>query len=192
MNRYRQIWITLAGVGLLAFAFLFLDFVGDTKVYYAVSPDERADAIVVLTGGKGRAEEGLALLRKARAELLILSGVNVDADADSIFFYNKLSDDESEKIMLEKTSRSTYENAVEVGRISRQKGLKSILLITSGYHMKRADFIFRRVLPPDIEIKNHVAQTPNFDETRWWAGRSLGLLMVEFLKFQWYAVRFAF
>lgn len=186
MRGIRNIGLAVLSALLVFTAGVFLDFIGATRGYYETATTERADAIVVLTGGKGRAEEGLSLLRQGRADLLILSGVNEDADAGSIFFYSRLVEKEHGKIVLDKRSRSTYENAAVVSGLIRERGIKSIVLITSGYHMKRADFIFRHVTAPDVVIYNYVASTPNFDVNRWWAGGSLMLVMVEFLKYLWY------
>ncbi len=171
--------------------YLFLDFAKDIKPYAFQHP-ESAEAIVVLTGGKGRAEEGLKLLRQTNSGILILSGVHEDADIESIFIKSGITDNEKQRILLDKRSESTYENAVEVRRITEERGLKSIVLITAAYHAKRAFFIFRDVLPRGTGIVMHSARTPNFDETRWWAGRGPMLVAAEFVKFYWYKARYSF
>ena len=70
--------IFTAAAGYLFYSFAFGELPQGT-------PFGKADAIVVLTGGKGRTDEGLALLRKGAGEVLILSGVNADSDVDAIF-----------------------------------------------------------------------------------------------------------
>lgn len=181
----RKYLISIVFLILVYISYLFIDYAGQVK---SISPGElKADAIVVLTGGKGRADVGLSLLRKGSGEALILSGVNEDSDVESIFLGYMVNKAEKEKIILEKRSRSTYENAVEVRRIIEKKGFKSMILITSGYHMKRAEFIFKKIMPPDINIEPYGVSTPNFDENRWWEGNSLGIMVAEFLKYYWYA-----
>lgn len=178
-------------VAVLAFfaasAGLFLDFVNDTRSYR--SAGKGADAIVVLTGGRGRTTEGLTQLRKGKGGVLILSGVHEDADLDSIFL-NGVNKVERANIVLEKRSTSTYENALEVRKILEERGLRSMVLITSGYHIKRAHYIFTKVMP-DMAIEAYSVTTPNFDTQRWWSGKSLGLLAIEFLKYYWYVGKFA-
>lgn len=188
----KRNWLIAALTVSLALAvYLFLDFTAGIKAVSAGPVGQGdADAIVVLTGGMGRVEEGLSLLRKGKAGLLVLSGVHADADLDSIFL-NRLDKFERPKIVLEKRSGSTFENAVEVKRFMEERGLKSMVLITSAYHMKRAEYIFRKIMPPDIRIEPYRVSTPNFDEERWWHGRGLMLLLIEFLKFYWYAAGFA-
>ncbi len=167
---------------------LFFDFATSTREYRTAGSG--VDAIVVLTGGRGRTEEGLALLRKGRSKLLILSGVHRDADLDSIFL-KRVNAVEREKIVLEKRSGSTFENALEVRKLLSERGLSSMVLITSGYHMKRARYTFKKVMPEGTRIEAYSVSTPNFDETRWWKGGSFGLLAAEFVKYYWYMARFA-
>ncbi len=147
------------------------------------------DAIVVLTGGKGRVERGLEFLRNGVSPTLILSGVNEAADLDSIFL-DGLYPGERDNIILEKASKSTYENALQVRRLATEKGYSSVVLVTSAYHMKRAYFIFRRVMPDDVRIAPHSVSSPNFDEEKWWNWKSLAILAPEFMKYSWYEIRF--
>lgn len=170
--------------------YLFSGFIGDVREIDAIEAKGKADAIVVLTGGLGRTEVGLNLLSSDTAGVMVLSGVHEDAELNSIFFNKKLNEKDRLRIILEKRSRSTIENAIEVRRIFEEKGFRSMVLITSGYHMKRALYIFRRVMPEDYVIMPYSVDSPNFDGTRWWGSRSLGLLTVEFLKFYWYAAGF--
>lgn len=186
--RISKLHYILPFVAIFLVLAMFLEFAASTGEYRPVGAG--ADAIVVLTGGRGRTDEGLALLRKGRSRLLILSGVHQDADLDSIFL-NRVNKVERTSIVLEKNSTSTFENALEVRKLAEEKGVTSIVLITSGYHIKRAHYTFRKVLPSSIRIDAYSVSTPNFDETRWWEGGSLGLLALEFVKYYWYVARFA-
>jgi uncharacterized SAM-binding protein YcdF (DUF218 family) len=150
---------------------------------------EEADAIVVLTGGAGRIEEGLMMLRRGRSPKMILSGVHRDADLDSIFIRG-LEEGERVSIILEKSSESTYENALEVKRLFDELGLDSMVLITSVYHMKRAYQTFRRIMPEDVRIEAFPVTSPNFDTERWWGWTGLTIIFPEFVKYYWYEVRF--
>ncbi|MBI5970383.1 MAG: YdcF family protein [Deltaproteobacteria bacterium] len=152
-----------------------------------------ADAIVVLTGGRGRTDEGLTLLRKGAAGALILSGVNEDSGVDAIFL-KRLTISERPKIILEKKSKSTYGNAVEVRRIMSEKGFKSMTLVTSDYHMKRAYYIFTKIMPPGMDI---TAKYPSavYTETparkkEFSALDALAISAGEFFKYYWHVFLF--
>ena len=165
--------------------YLFLDFIRDDGAINASI--NRADAIVVLTGGKGRIERGVELYKEGAAGLLILSGVDADATLDSIFFNTTIVIPPGD-IFLDKNSRSTYQNAIEVRKILESRGFRSMILITSAYHMKRAHYIFRRIMPGDVRIESLRVKSPNFDEKRWWTNPAI--VIKEFLKYQWYVLRF--
>ncbi len=164
----------------------FISFVQDVRTYKF--DKKRVDAVVVLSGGLGRVEEGLKLLKAGKGEYLIISGVDKDSDIKSIFFLHDPVDFvDNKRIILEKSSSSTFENARDVKKIVDRRGFKSIILITSAYHIKRARFIFFKVLPEDVKIFYHTVSTENFDEKKWWKDRnSTLLLLTEFVKFYWY------
>jgi uncharacterized SAM-binding protein YcdF (DUF218 family) len=164
-----------------------VEFVEELKNFHAEK--KRVDAIVVLTGGTGRADLGLDLLREGLAEVLVLSGVNRDADADAIFLTD-LTEFDRLSVILEKESKSTFENALEVRRILSEKRLRSILLITSFYHMKRAQYIFERIIPPDIDIALYPVPDPDF-KRNWWKGKGFFTAFMEFLKYRWYYLKFS-
>ncbi|MBI5286071.1 MAG: YdcF family protein [Deltaproteobacteria bacterium] len=180
--------IVILGICLIGTVYLFMDFVQGIRVYE--DDGMEVDVIVALAGGMGRLEEGMKLLASGRARYLILAGLDRDANLDAIFFRQdiKAMVDPS-RIILEKGSESTYENALRVKGIVEDKGFKSITLITSTYHIKRAYYTFIHILPKGVHISPHPVSTPNFIEMSWWRdGRSIGILVLEFLKFYWYRV----
>jgi uncharacterized SAM-binding protein YcdF (DUF218 family) len=55
-----------------------------------------------------------------------------------------------ERLVVEPDSRNTRENALFAARIARERGLRSIVVITSAFHMRRAMECFRAAgLPVD-------------------------------------------
>lgn len=166
---------------------LFTEFAEDARAYsLRGATASRADAIVVLTGGKGRIEAGLGLLRSGRAPTLVLSGVDRDAAMDTIFL-NGITAEEKENIILEKGSTTTYENALYIRRIAEERGFKSMILLTSWYHMKRARYAFSRALKDEFVIYEEIV--PRSDA----GGRAFSgatAVLPEFLKYYWYALRF--
>ncbi len=169
----------------ISVSFAFIHFANEVTGSTA-PPCGGADAVVAITGGKGRSEEALRLLRAGKARLLILSGVDASADLKEIFFLETLKRRSlPSSIIVEKHSRNTYENALETKRIAEDLGLESIILVTSLYHMKRALYTFKRVMPW-LRICQHPVESPNFHRQWWKDWKSLRLLLTEFLKFYWY------
>ncbi len=164
-------------------ALLYLDFANNAGRYRA--DNNKADAIVVLTGGLGRIDSGLELFERERGVYLIIVGADKGASLESIFFKKTVRLDKK-RIILEKVSASTYENAQETKKIIESMNIKSIILLTSFYHMKRASYLFSRALSPQTALYLYPVPTPNFDEKAWWKGQGPVLLAGEFFKFYWY------
>ncbi|MFZ3207929.1 MAG: YdcF family protein [Geobacteraceae bacterium] len=165
---------------LVALAVLFVDFAYKT---FSVRPSERkSDAIVVLAGGRGRIEEGIRLYRERQRGWLFLIGVDPLVRKGDLF-RDRNSLGEGDKVILEKVSRNTLENALYAREIIVSKGISSISLITSRYHMKRATLIFRSLLPMEIAIYPHPVDSRNLQEKWWSHGSSFRLLFSEFYKY---------
>jgi len=138
-----------------------------------VRPDvDRADAIVVLGGGVHpngaltggsleRTLHGAGLYRRGMAPRVIFSGGVVGEaprpEADAMAELAGHLGVPREAMLLERTSGTTYENAVEVTRLMRSRGLRRALLVTSPTHMYRSQLAFRRqgveVLPAPVHTR---------------------------------------
>jgi uncharacterized SAM-binding protein YcdF (DUF218 family) len=172
--------LTLCIIGLVVITVLFIDFTYKTFSYRQNT--QKADAIVVLTGGKGRVEEGIRLFRESRAEFLFLVGVD-PAVRKSDLYRPKPGDPSADNVILEKSSRNTLENSIFGRDVIVHSGVHSVLLITSRYHLKRASILFRNSLPKDITIIPYPVDTVNLKESWWSHGGSFHLLFREFYKY---------
>jgi len=150
-----------------------------------VPPGEEAtDGIAVLTGGGVRIETALRLLREGRARRLLISGVHPDAQLHEIARAAGVEAAGLEdRVTLGRTAASTRGNAQEVAAWARAEGLRSIRVVTAGYHMPRAMLELRRVLPGHVLVPHPV--TPGMlraaDAVR--NPRAWSLLIGEYLKY---------
>ncbi|MBI5483391.1 MAG: YdcF family protein [Deltaproteobacteria bacterium] len=172
--------ITLIVIALFAVTVLFIDFTYKTFSYRQISG--KADAIVVLAGGKGRVEEGLRLFRESRAEYLFLIGVGPSVRKSDLY-RPQPGDPPADKVILEKSSRNTLENAIFGRDLIVQHDIRSIILITSRYHLKRSSILFRNSLPRDIAIYPYPVDSAKLKESWWSHGGSFQLLFREFYKY---------
>lgn len=159
---------------------LFVDFA--YKTFSVRQRDIATDAIVVLAGGRGRVEEGVRLFRDRQGKYLFLIGVDPLVRKRELF-RDRQGEDLSERVFLEKASRNTLENALYGREIIDRKDIRSIRLITSRYHMKRATLIFRNTLPRDIAIYPHPVDSINLKQAWWRDKGSFRLLFSEFYKY---------
>jgi uncharacterized SAM-binding protein YcdF (DUF218 family) len=174
---------------LLALAVLFVDFA--YKTFTVREREQKGDAIVVLTGGRGRVEEGLRLYGENRARWLLFIGVDRTVQKGDLLKRGEGERDEN-GIILEKVSRNTLENAFYARDLIVKKRITSIVLITSRYHMKRATLIFRNLLPGEVAIYPHPVDSKNL-KIKWWNdGSSMRLLFSEFYKYCLFRLFFIF
>jgi uncharacterized SAM-binding protein YcdF (DUF218 family) len=171
--------LSLFVILLLALAILFVDFA--YKTFSLKQRELKTDAIVVLTGGRGRVEEGLRLYREHKALWLFFIGVDPAVQKGDLLKSGDREKDEG--VVMEKVSRNTLENAFYARDLIVKKDIHSIRLITSRYHMKRATLIFRNLLPKDVAIYPYPVDTKNLKEKWWNDGGSFRLLFSEFYKY---------
>jgi uncharacterized SAM-binding protein YcdF (DUF218 family) len=84
------------------------------------------------------AEDATAALRKTS----FAEGLRIEADFMAAL-YRRLGVPE-DRIALERESRNTRENAVRSAAIVRERGWRTLVLVTSAAHMPRAAATFRR------------------------------------------------
>jgi len=101
----------------------------------------KADGIVVWTGkGGGRLETGAKLLGDNKGERLLISGVNKTISLDNIKNLVELSEKRANCcIDLDYSAEDTAGNAKETASWAQALGYEHIILVTSAYHMPRAE-----------------------------------------------------
>ena len=87
---------------------------------------------------------------------------------------------------------STRDEALVLRQYIEAHNTKSVIIVTSAFHTRRSQWIFRKVLA-DSGVRLQLAAAPQwkFDETDWWQTEP-GLLMLvqEYLKFGFYLVNY--
>ena len=127
-----------------------------------------ADGIVVWTGkGGGRLETGAELLRRNKGERLLISGVNAKTSLNAIKELVILPDARAECcIDLDYKAEDTIGNARETASWAKALGYEHIILVTSSYHMPRAE-IEIGAAAGRIKITAYPAINP--DGTKWYS-----------------------
>ena len=124
----------------------------------------KVDAIVAITGGKGRIEHAAELLAEGKAKRLLIAGADPAVrKADLVARLHaprKLFDC---CVDLGSESVDTRSNAEEARRWVERHNYKSIRLVTSDWHMRRARYEFNRQLDSGVTIIPDAVRTePNF------------------------------
>jgi uncharacterized SAM-binding protein YcdF (DUF218 family) len=154
--------------------------------------DERADGIVVLTGGQTRISEAARLLEDGRGQRLLISGVNRKIGRPSLLKISGLD----EKIFnccvdLGYAALDTIGNADETRRWAEALGYDRLIVVTASYHMPRSIAELSRAMP-NIELLPHPVAPDGLKRKVWWLDASAArLLAAEYVKFLPAAMRLA-
>ncbi|MDX2112718.1 MAG: YdcF family protein [Alphaproteobacteria bacterium] len=150
--------------------------------------DAKAAAIVALTGGKGRLEEGFQRLAAGSAPVLFISGVGDDVRVIDLLrplpdaLQTRLRALPKSSIVLGHHARNTIGNAEETMRWLSRDPKSSILLVTSDYHMPRSLSEFSSLMP-SLAI-TPVPVLADASERPWWSNDgSRELVLSEYHKF---------
>ena len=109
----------------------------------------KADAMVVLGGGKPeRPARAVELFKTGEAPLIICTGIG-DADANEACLTN--AGVPASAVFLESRSRTTRENAEFTIAMLHARHLKSAIIVTSWFHSRRALACFEHYAP-DIKF----------------------------------------
>lgn len=137
---------------------------------FAVSlpqPDEDAhtQAVVVLTGGEGRIDRGLVILRSHRAARMLVAGVDREVRAREFAAQYHVEPALMRCCLsLGYQSVDTRSNAREVAQWVAERQITSLRLVTSDWHMRRAAWELRQVLPSRVAVvEDAVPSRPSFN-----------------------------
>ncbi|RIA47502.1 uncharacterized SAM-binding protein YcdF (DUF218 family) [Dichotomicrobium thermohalophilum] len=168
--------VALFGIGLLVFVSQIEKSPPNSNI--------QADAIVVLTGGDSRVTEAVRLLAAGRGRRLLISGVHPKTTTAMLRRINP----EAERLFdccidLDRNARDTIENADETRRWAAERGFRSVIVVTSSYHMPRGLVELRRALP-SLELIPYPVVPARLRLDAWWAHPgTFRLLASEYAKY---------
>jgi uncharacterized SAM-binding protein YcdF (DUF218 family) len=174
---------SLAGALIVGLGAGFYVFVRELPVS-EVRTTRSADGIVVLTGGALRIADAVELLAENRGKRLLISGVNPATRTEEL---RKQIPDFARLaeccIDLGRDAQNTAGNAVETAAWARKHGFRSLLVVTSAWHMPRALLELEREMP-DISLVAYPVITDRMREQSWWSDpQTARLLVFEYLKY---------
>lgn len=126
---------------------------------------QATDAIVVLTGGEGRIDRALDMLRQGTSRRLFVAGVDKRVRPGAFAAeYGVSGGTMACCVTLDFKSTDTLGNASEAGFWIGTHRFTSVRLVTSDWHMRRAALELRRIGPPGLLIiEDGVPSRPSFE-----------------------------
>lgn len=182
----RRLRVTIVAVLALGFVVLVGGFVAFlAQLHRAEQPPwHNADGIVVLTGGSSRVSDAVELLAAGYGKRLLISGVHRTNGARDISRSLPESRDWfSCCVDLDHSAVDTRSNAAETRRWVQELGFRSLIVVTSNYHMPRAIAEMSNAMP-NVELIPFAVIGDKWRDEPWWSSRgTLRLLLSEYAKY---------
>ena len=182
-KKWRAAIVSVLAVAFIAVAAGFVGFLSQLCRTEA-KPSRTADGIVVLTGGSSRVSDAMELLADGYGQRLLISGVHPASGASDIS--RSLTDNQSLLsccVDLDRSAVNTRSNAAETRRWAHERGFKSLIVVTSNYHMPRAIVELSHAMP-DIALIPFAVVGDKWREEPWWSnGATVRLLLSEYVKY---------
>ncbi len=139
---------------------------------------QASDVILVLSGDNydaDRATRAAALYKSGVAPRVLATGRTLRPYASSTDLMKR---DLTEKGVLAGSidefthdEDDTRDEALALSEFVKSHHWKKVILVTSNYHTRRADYIYERTLPPGTQLRVVSAPDSQYDPNSWWHTR---------------------
>ena len=157
-----QILRRVAAIGALLWALGFVWFA--IVLPQPADANTQTDAVIVPTGGSGRIDRGLDLLRADKTQAVFIAGVDREVRPREFAASFGVDDALMECcVTLDFLSVDTKSNAREAAKWLKEKDYKSARLVTSDWHIRRSALDLERATNGDVVIlEDAVPSDPDF------------------------------
>ena len=193
--RLRQAGLALLALVVLLIAAHPLWLTALARLLIVDQPPRPADAILVLGGGSGEREEwGAELYHQGYAPLLIASGEPPHLPGEqrsfaaiSALYLASLGVPASAILTMPETT-STYDEAILSRDLLRQRGSRSLIVVSDPHHLRRSAWTFRTAFRgEDVKLTFTATPVTWFRVERWWTReRDLLAVVQEYQKLLFY------
>ncbi len=158
-----------------------------------VFPPRDMDMVVVLTGSSGRIRPAYELMKEMNAPVLFVAGTHAKVSFQELAREHNMDINYKDRIVVDNSSKTTYENAEAVLKYAEEHQVNKILLVTSVYHMKRSLLVFKNVFEnTDVEVIPYGTTVKHIKKDSWlkdW--KVFQNIVYESFKYQYYRILFA-
>ena len=151
-------------------------FAGESLV--VEDPLEKSDAIIILSDDNfyaDRATRAAELFRQNLAPMVVASGIRLrpNAGISELMTHDLIERGVPKESVLPfpQDADNTREEAEFLRKLVQQKNWKSVIVVTSNYHTRRAKYIFRKVFGNTVTVRMASARDADYDPAHWYEGR---------------------
>lgn len=156
--------------------FPLLRFVGESWIVEDTL--ERSDAIIVLSDDNfyaDRATRAAQVYREGKAPLVVASGRRLRpyAGIAELMEHDLIERGVPKDKIVRVThdAENTLDEAQVLAEMAKQRNWRSVIVVTSNYHTRRARYIFSHVFPAGTVIRVTAARDGDFEPEHWWEKR---------------------
>jgi uncharacterized SAM-binding protein YcdF (DUF218 family) len=173
-RRTLRLWMGSAVLFSLLLAVIFRPFILTALARFLMLSEqpERADLVLVLGGDfwGPRALMGAKLGAGGYAQRVLISGPPYNHQPESELSIRFLVEKGYRRelfVGFSHSSKSTVDEAIAVCPELKRLGAAKVLMVTSGYHSRRANVVFR-LFCPAVKWHSVAAVDPQFEPENWW------------------------
>ena len=144
-------------------------------------PLKHADVIMVIGDDDfagSRASRAAELFHAGWAPRVVASGSKLRPYASAAEFIARDLENRgvptAALLRFDHDAENTHDEALALRNLAAEENWRSILLVTSNYHTRRARYIFRKIFPARVVLAVVPAPDPAFDPGSWWTTRAGG------------------
>ena len=189
MKFFKTLFLFFSGalLGALVFLWVASGEIYDYQDTFVLDRDgPSVDVVLCLAGGKKRIPVAVDLWEKLKNQgkrtrplVLFFAGVGAHANEETL-----IEQGISKEIVK---NMKKNENAQIFSSFVHQNQWKHVVLVTSGYHMKRSSDILRKAVGPDVTISTYTVDAEHFGRTGWHKdGYAIRVTMMEYIKWLFY------
>jgi uncharacterized SAM-binding protein YcdF (DUF218 family) len=193
-RRKGLLWLIVVGIAILVVLMNFNKSVWFPWLYELLDvsqPPQEADYVVVLVGGNGTRElTALDLYNQGYASHMLLCSCDryLEQTLQEMSRGGVASND---IIIMDVRVGSTWEEAEAVLTLLRQEGVDSALIVTDGYHTRRARATYRQLQSrPRIKLTFVATSGPYLADSWWEISSGRYVMRNEYIKTVYYLFRY--
>lgn len=148
------------------------------EAWVVEDPLQQSDALLLLSDDNffaDRATRASELYRQKLAPVVVASGrrLRPTAGIAELMEHDLIERGVPKEriIRFPQDADNTREEAEALRSLVTEKNWRSVIVVTSNYHTRRARYIFQRVFPESVTVRVASARDGEFDPAHWWENR---------------------
>jgi uncharacterized SAM-binding protein YcdF (DUF218 family) len=165
----KTVFVSLVVLFTLLFLFRRPLLVAMGRWLVAQTPVEEVDLVVALGGDPSRQEAAVRYLNSGLARRILMTASNTASDNTRTKGNDFWNIPDGKTLTIANSAHNTYEEALRVRSVLNEHAFRSVLIVTSAYHLRRARLAFERLFRnTGVRLMFAAAPKAGFPMESWW------------------------